>query len=875
MRVSIERLQVLLLVGASLLVVTIAAFLGYAHLRAHQFLRDLPGRLGANISRESNGFMYSQSGKGGRTIYTIHAAKLVQFKDGKTTLHDVGIVLYGQKQDRADRIYGSEFEYDQKAGVVRARGEVHLDLQAPAPTDAQGRAEYAAGRETGAVSGGGKVEHSGNEHGGDAHGGEDEQMVHVKTSGLVFVQSLGVASTEQEIEFQYHGLTGKAKGADYNSDTGVTVLQSEVRVSGLREGQPVLLTAAHAEIDRGKGEMRLDRARYVSGGEGERAKANERTMTVERAVVHLRAGGSVERVVGSGGVSLAQGGGVLRGQTADVAVSPESRPETAHLSGGLTYTEDGDLRQVQGRAGQGTARFDAGGRIASAVMTEAAEIHVRERASEAGMWSDRTVAGDRIDLRFAVSGDKGSGPLRAGERGAGGRQWLHDLTAAGRARMLLVDRSDKDETVEETTSELRGDTLAGQMVWDGRSGRLSHVSGVGHTALRRSDTEGGVDTSEGERLEVSLGPAAASNASRATSGGAERAIGAQGATTVLSAVQSGGVTLTHMPARRSGEMGGARPDGASTGGARRKDGSVVRATAERASFTGEGQTLTLSGQAQVTEGDSLLRAETVTVRRDTGDAMAEGAVKVSYRQTGSADPVHVSASRADLKHDTGLATFFGGSAAAARLWQGASQVEAAVIEFNQAEKTLVARTSGSSDSVRTVLVGGRGTGGAGVGRAGQQVMRVSSRSLRYSDADRRADFGGGVVLQEAGATVRGSQMVALLKPARTGGAAESSAAGPAGFMGGSVDRVTAEGAVEVSERGRRASGEKLVYTAADGIFVMTGTPAASPKVVDEVQGTTTGAALQFHAGDNSVMILGEKRGGEGRRVHTETPVRQR
>lgn len=213
---------------------------------------------------------------------------------------------------------------------------------------------------------------------------------------------------------------------------------------------------------------------------------------------------------------------------------------------------------------------------------------------------------------------------------------------------------------------------------------------------------------------------------------------------------------------------------------------------------------------------------------------------------------------------------------AARLWQGASQVEAAVIEFSRREKTLVARTSGSGDQVRTVLVGGRGTGGARGAREAQQVMRVSSRSLRYSDAERRAEFGGGVVLEDADGTVRGSQIVALLRPARTVGVQGSPAAGDqSGFMGGSVDRVTAEGAVEVSERGRRASGEKLVYTAADSMFVMTGTPALPPKVVDEVQGTITGTALKFHAGDNSVMVLGNVKGEEGRRVRTEMQVRQR
>ena len=58
---SIERLRRWLLAGAGLLVIVIAAFLGYAHYRAHRFLTDLPEKLGADIRQEANSYTYSQS----------------------------------------------------------------------------------------------------------------------------------------------------------------------------------------------------------------------------------------------------------------------------------------------------------------------------------------------------------------------------------------------------------------------------------------------------------------------------------------------------------------------------------------------------------------------------------------------------------------------------------------------------------------------------------------------------------------------------------------------------------------------------------------------------------------------------------------------
>ena len=45
-------------------------------------------------------------------------------------------------------------------------------------------------------------------------------------------------------------MTGHAVGADYNSDSGVVVLHSAVKVYGLQQGKPVVLTAKHAVLDR-------------------------------------------------------------------------------------------------------------------------------------------------------------------------------------------------------------------------------------------------------------------------------------------------------------------------------------------------------------------------------------------------------------------------------------------------------------------------------------------------------------------------------------------------------------------------------------------------------------------------------------------------
>ncbi|MGB7135163.1 MAG: hypothetical protein WBD46_07735, partial [Acidobacteriaceae bacterium] len=56
----------------------------------------------------------------------------------------------------------------------------------------------------------------------------------------------------------------------------------------------------------------------------------------------------------------------------------------------------------------------------------------------------------------------------------------------------------------------------------------------------------------------------------------------------------------------------------------------------------------------------------------------------------------------------------------------------------------------------------------------------------------------------------------------------------------------------------RGQGEKLVYTADDGHYVLTGTASAHPTMWDQVHGTTTGEELRFNSENDTVQVLGGK-----------------
>jgi lipopolysaccharide export system protein LptA len=374
---------------------------------------------------------------------------------------------------------------------------------------------------------------------------------------------------------------------------------------------------------------------------------------------------------------------------------------------------------------------------------------------------------------------------------------------------------------------------------------------------------------------------------------------------------------------------------------------VEHARAERAAYDGDTDRMTLTGGVQVSDAGSVLWANQVALDRASGDSVATGAVKVDYVQSATgrtgtasagaargtsesgsqqgAEPTHILAERAELEYATKIATFHGKPV---RLWQGADQVQAPVIEIAQQQQRLIARSEAGTGwsgavqaaQVHTVLTGGGGeaagvqsagaksagaqsdaragasvkclpgsgaagpggTGKSGAGAGSPQVMRIASGGLVYSGTLSQADFTGGVRADTVDTTIRANQATAYLaKASANPGAAGNGPAGPAAAagapsLGGALERVVASGQVAIARPGLAATGDRLVYTAGDQVFLLTGTKDAPPKAVD-AQGTTTGAALRVRntcdaSGGVSVEALGEVPGEPAQRVHTESRI---
>jgi lipopolysaccharide export system protein LptA len=184
----------------------------------------------------------------------------------------------------------------------------------------------------------------------------------------------------------------------------------------------------------------------------------------------------------------------------------------------------------------------------------------------------------------------------------------------------------------------------------------------------------------------------------------------------------------------------------------------------------------------------------------------------------------------------------------AKLWQNSNVVEAPTLQFDRDHRSLVADST-SSQLVKTVLVQ--------VGKNGKVTpVVITSAYLTYNDTDRKVFLNGGVTAKGSDTTMTARQMTIFLVPRSQskGGSSGASNSGASSVgMPGQVEKITAESEVVITEPTRRATGDRLVYTAADDKSVLTGGP---PSIFDAEHGKITGDSLTFYRHDDRVLVEG-------------------
>ena len=866
----LDRLRRWLLGGVLVLASIIAGFIGYARQRTRKSLRELPHLLGADIRSVTDGFTYSQTVKG-RTLFTIHAARAVQRENGKTTLHDVSVTLYGEPgTNRTDSIRGAEFEYDQPNGVIRAMGETQLDLASPAA--------------------------------GSAPQWNAKRMI-VTASGLVFLEKLGVAATDEQVRFQYGTVRGQSLGADYDADTGLLHLHHSVHMESQENRHLEMVDSDDAVLDRMKRTALLHRASVVDASDRLRAQ----TLHIDLRPEGTDGAGSIQQMRGEGEIEIdGQNGTEMRGSGLVANFTEANRLSDARLSGGVTLAG----ARVHGSAGEAKALFDVLGRpshvdvlhdvdfvTAGDVPFSTREISaehlgadvVRDASQRARLQNVVATGGARLKIADPAKAgpvpaviarhdieqpEPGAQTGRGSQTGAAGRtngipqangtpqaNGILQANGAGQANggMPTAARARMNSTVV-TATVLRAFGSAGpQGRWE-----LRRVEGDGATEVEQRLADGSQRLSSGDHLLALLSPQSGSSSTRALKHAGPSS--GPGPEFLESVVQQGHVAIKEQRVGSPSRAGSSGPAAYATIWQN-------HATADRVEYSAATEEAVLTGSPVVNDPGMQVAADRIAVSRRTGDTEARGNVKGSYSAEESrgatalresspgsttasrdAGPLHFVAERAILIDGRQTATLFGGHTFA-RLWNASGQLEAPVIDLLRSDGSVHAHSVGDVSSAHPMVRAVLPAGAAGAGHAAREgtgPLRILSNNAVYTraatGAPAQARFSGGVQLLSADGTVLANQATAVFLPSPTEKAAALGA--------GAVQQVIAEGKVSVQQPGRLATGERLVYTAADQQYRLTGTPAAPPQVRDNLQGTITGTSLIFHPGDDSVEVAG-------------------
>src|SRR6202521_5581050 len=644
---------------------------------------------------------------------------------------------------------------------------------------------------------------------------QTKDPIHLETNGLVFNKNTGNASATGKIVFQTPQASGSSVGVEYVAKTGTMTLLSSVALDVSRP-QPLRLNADRGVISKQPRQVVLTAVRLTR---------ERQQLQSDQATFFLREDNTVDHILAEGNVESEFQGRADERARSDRAelflTGTRNQLTTAILSGNVQFASGDPASRVStGSRNQG---FEKQGLQNQGLQNEGSQ--------------QAEAAAGRVTLHFA-----GQQMLKTGHAEDGVRlaQKKNQSGAAVMSSSMASSRIKGDAQDVEMTAPVMD-----FIVKDGRRLERAETSGPPQIVITQpGSNQKTVVTAakftakftEKNRLATLHGEPDAKIVSGKIVG---NTIGTPGQPDRVSTSQMLDVVF--------------RPEGGvasikQAGGVTYVDGTL-KAWAQRGEYTAADQMLVLSESPRVVDNGMTTTAQTIRMNRTTGDAIAEGNVKSTYSDLkaqpeggmlASSDPIHVT-SRSMTAHRSPAVAVYTGDA---RLWQNANIVEAPTLQFDRDHRSLIAQagTQGSTQPVSTVLVQ--------VDKSGKATpVHITSAHLNYADAERKILLDGGVTAKGSDTTLTAQQMKVFLR------SPSESQASAGRATPGQVDRIVAEGEVMGAQPTRRATGERLLYTAAEDKFVLTG---GTPSIFDAERGKITGDSLTFYRHDDRVLVEGRE-----------------
>jgi len=741
---------------------------------------------GTALSKEITGIIngYEQRvTKNDRLYLWLRAARDVTYADGHHELEDVNLQIFPPTGDKPDQITSSRSLYDQQNGLIKFDGNVQV---------------------------------------------ETHDALKVKTESILYYQDSEVAETSQPVTFERENVSGRATGAMVDDKNKRLELRSEVEVTVT----PDALKNAKAADPNAKD---AKPAKKLTGSRALPVVIHAPQAVFEQASM---------RITFSGGATAEQDRDVMSGDTLTAILLERKLPKTeVRDNSPANVTAKAQLQKIEVRGNSYLRSMDEGHAAEAHSVDMDFFLDADQRLQRAYASRDVRAQTLNADSEMQLNGATG---LNLDFQAQGERSLLKEMRAEGRSVVNLSAPKSRAADPRAASKRLTADAI--KMTWRGTGKDLEKAEAVGNAELYvepvQKTAKADKKTLTAPRFDCEFFESGNLARNCTATGGARAVIDAMIENPNRSTRTITSQNMTAVFSRETQD-----PEKIDAQGDVKFNQKDKNGVAANGSYTASDETVRLRG-GEPTVWDSRARTRAIEIDSNTATdiSFARGKVQTTYysqEQTNGAapfrkvkSPVYILGDRAEVNHDSGVATYSGNS----RMWQDDNFVRGDTITLFREQKRMESR-----GHVQSALYQARQKNGNST-----VVVPVfaTAEFMRYSDPERLLHYETNVDIKQG--TDRMTSEVADVYLQKEGN---------------EVERTVAQRNVVLSQPNKRGTGDWCQYTTADEIAILKGNPA---HVEDAEQGSTDGNRVTIYRRENRAVAddsRGEQSPGRVRSTH--------
>ncbi len=710
--------------------------------------------------------------KTGKPIMRAVAASFEGTHDPSTfELKGVKIKLYDKSANSYTYVQSDKALFDEGSGLLTSQGPVHIVINVPADKNAEDPSEA-------------------------------KKRVQVTTSGVKYETKTGKATTDQPASFVFSQGDGQAVGVDYDPNTKLLHLKSQVALDWIGNGP-------------------VDRKMHVEAGDLVYNEAEGKVYLspwskMQRQTTTIQALNSV--------ITLEDG--VLHQIDSDHAFGTDKR----------------DDRQTSYSADKMTAMFDDDGNLVQIVGDKNARVVSSQPSA-------RTVlTGEHADLRFVIAATQRNGQPANDSQ-------LHEVLADGHAVAESTPLPQPGVQLPETRI-LRSEHIELEMRPGGQDVQEIRAPSQAQLEFKPNRPDQSHRILDASHLRVVYGAGSyvdtfyawnvATHTDKPANPAKDKPKDGNATPAAPALTWSDALVAKFTP--NTNQI--ATID--QTGNFRYQEGDR-KAWAKKAFLEQTINRITLTDGAHVLDDTGSATADKIVMNQANGDMDAIGHVlsthapdhneKPGTSMLDATQPMQAQADRMETREDN-TKVFYSGHVV---MWQGANRVSANQIDVDRDAQSLHAK-----GNVVSELVDNKSNG-----QDKQQAAAdpppiftvVRAPELFYRDDTRVALYTGGAKLVRDKMTVTSKEIRAFLTPKTKDNSDQSS-----------LDHAIANGDVQISQvvsptRTRTGTAEHCEYYTKDDKVILNG---GTPQMHDSLKGITKGRQLTYFSDDDHLIVEGQK-----------------